>query len=256
MIYRLNTIGVVVGGCILLHEPIDGFKIGGVGMGIVAVGVMFVGSASTSRSDVRIEAEDSRGLLGDDNPGDKELTDLRGDEPEIEVSTVCEKIEPKVWEVRSAYLVAIAAAVMRASYGLVTKHAIREGATPDLLVLAGAGGWVLCGTVWALGRDGIWRTHQRAKLPFTLCIGLGMISGCLTCGNILFLTKALEQGDASTLVPIANTSFLCTMAMSVSARMEQCDCLKLAAAVAAVACIGLLAGSSVYESHLHGVHHA
>ena len=48
-------------------------------------------------------------------------------------------------------------------------------------------------------------------------------AGLLSCCNILLLSFALKFGDASTMIPIANTSFVFTLGLSLVTGMEKLD---------------------------------
>jgi len=143
-----------------------------------------------------------------------------------------------------------AATVLRASYGLLTKAAILHGADADILVLCGACGWVLGGGLWAVRYEVV--GEKWSTLPWRACLTYGSISGVLTCGNIRSLTLALREGDASALVPIANSSFLCTLALSVVAGTVKRKRYKGIAVGAALLCIALLAASSLQPQDAGG----
>ena len=48
-VYRLNSVGVVLGGWLLLGEPLGGLKLGGVSAGVVAVLLMYAAGRSTAQ---------------------------------------------------------------------------------------------------------------------------------------------------------------------------------------------------------------
>ena len=54
------------------------------------------------------------------------------------------------------------------------------------------------------------------------------------------LIQALERGDASTVIPIANLSFVVTLAVSVAWGMERFTARKALALGLAAVCIGLM----------------
>jgi len=161
--------------------------------------------------------------------------------------------DPVPWQRRMRYAMAILASILRGCYGVVTRHAIDDGAQADLLVLGGAFGWILGGVFWALFVECLWCRERRSRLDCLGSVVYGALSGAITCGNILCLTYALELQHSAVVVPITNTSFVCTLILCVLVQMEHCDLYKVGATVAALLCIVLLAGSSLWgEGHGHG----
>ena len=58
------------------------------------------------------------------------------------------------------------------------------------------------------------------------------------------LIWGLERGDASTVIPVANLSFVVALAISLAWKMEQLDVRKVVALALAAACIGLMSVST------------
>lgn len=134
----------------------------------------------------------------------------------------------------SFFWLAIAAALLRAGFGIVSKAAVSRGVDLQLLLLVNGPVWIAAGWVYARLREPPMRM-TRAKLGYSL------VSGALICGIANFLMLALERGDASVVVPIANMSFLVTIVISVLTGMERMTLRKLVAIVMTVAAIVVLA---------------
>jgi len=93
--------------------------------------------------------------------------------------------------------------------------------------------WVVGGAGYAILREKRLRV-TRKKAVYSL------FSGVLVFLIVNFLLLAIEQGQASTVIPIANMSFILALVLSVALRMEQFTPRKFAAVVAAACSIVLL----------------
>lgn len=69
----------------------------------------------------------------------------------------------------------------------------------------------------------------------------GSLSGFLTAFNIGLMGQALQFGDASTIVPLTNCSFVLTTILSICLGMEEIDKYKVTALVVACCAIMMLA---------------
>ena len=67
-----------------------------------------------------------------------------------------------------------------------------------------------------------------------------LVSGLLVVAVVNTLIRGLELGDATTVIPIANLSFVAVLAISVLWGMEKLTPRKLAALVLAAGCIWLM----------------
>ncbi len=124
--------------------------------------------------------------------------------------------------------VAIIAAIFRASYGVISKAGIVAGGDPSSMLLIASLCWVVGGFLYAALREKRVRVSV-AKLRYSA------VSGVLVFLIVNFLIAALERGEASILVPIANLSFVVALMISVLLKWENMSMRK----VSAVACAGL-----------------
>ncbi|MBU2964046.1 DMT family transporter [Amphritea sp. 2_MG-2023] len=133
-------------------------------------------------------------------------------------------------------VVAMLAAIVRASYGVISKAGISEGAQPATMMLISSICWIIGGFLYALIRE------KRVRISLDK-LRYSALSGVLIFMIVNFLIAALERGEASVLVPIANMSFIVAMAVSVMMKMEHLTKRKLAAVGCAAFSIFLLAQS-------------
>ena len=129
---------------------------------------------------------------------------------------------------------AIAAALLRATYGVVTRKAMLAHVPVEPLLLLVSGSWIVGGAGYALARDGRLRlTREKARYA--------ALSGTLVFLIVYFLMRAVEYGQASVVIPIANMSFLLALAVSLATGLERLTARKLVAACVAVGAIVFLA---------------
>ena len=130
--------------------------------------------------------------------------------------------------------VVIAASLLRAVYGVVSKAALSGGAHAETMMAISAMCWIAGGAAYARFREGGLRvTPANARYA--------LLGGMLVASNVNALLAAVARADASRVIPIANLSFVAAMLMSVALRMETLTRKKVAALACAVAAIGLLA---------------
>ncbi|MEJ2197665.1 MAG: EamA family transporter [Desulfuromonadales bacterium] len=188
-VYRLNTIGVVVMAFLFLGEALGGIKLLGVGLGIVAVGLLY-------RPDPTAKNEENRGRF---------LT---------------------------FFLMAVAASLFRAGYGVITRGGIVHQADPQTMLLLCALSWIVGGAFYARLREGRFRLTKKK-------VGYALVSGVLVFLVVDFLMLAVKYGEASIVIPIANMSFVMAMLLSVLLRFEPFSLRKGVAMV--VACLAIAA---------------
>ena len=188
-VYRLNTIGVVVMAFLFLGEALGGIKLLGVGLGIVAVGLLY-------RPDPTVMAEENRGRF------------------------------------LPFFLMAVAASLFRAGYGVITRGGILHQADPQTMLLLCALSWIVGGAFYARLREGRFRLTKKK-------VGYALVSGVLVFLVVDFLMLAVKYGEASIVIPIANMSFVMAMILSVVLRFEPFSLRKGAAMV--VACLAIAA---------------
>ena len=241
-VYRLNSVGVVLGGWLLLGESLTMLKLGGVTAGVVAVLLMYSAGRAAAPSTIRAGYRQIGG--GGGGLSKTEVTRITQYGTVVTLGAVDEAARPKLRgslqsKPRSTgyyYALAVVASALRACYGLLSKHALRGGADSTQLVLCGAAGWLVVGAAYAL-------VQERSLLGWRdkWCVRFGMVNGVLQGSNIAMLNLALMQGSASIVVPVANCSFALTLTISVLCGMEGMDRKKAAAVGMAALCVGLLA---------------
>ena len=188
-VYRLNTIGVVVMAFLFLGEALGGIKLLGVGLGIVAVGLLY-------RPDPTAMSEENRGRF------------------------------------LPFFLMAVAASLFRAGYGVITRGGIVHQADPQTMLLLCALSWIVGGAFYARLREGRFRLTKKK-------VGYALVSGVLVFLVVDFLMLAVKYGEASIVIPIANMSFVMAMLLSVVLRFEPFSLRKGVAMV--VACLAIAA---------------
>ena len=129
---------------------------------------------------------------------------------------------------------ATVASFFRASFGVSTKAGLLEGADHNSMLLLISSNWIVGGFVYALWRERRFRnTWEKTRF---ICL-----SSFLVFGVTNFLMLALQHGDASTVIPIANMSFVIAIILSVALKMETFTSTKLWAMILAVISILCLA---------------
>ncbi len=188
-VYRLNTVGVVFMAYLFLGEALGGVKLLGVGLGIVAVGLLY-------RPDTTAVAQENRGQF------------------------------------LPFFLMAVAASLFRAGYGVITRGGILHQADPQTMLLLCSLSWVVGGALYARLREGRFQLTSK-KINYALA------SGVLVFLVVDFLMLAVKYGEASIVIPIANMSFVMAMILSIALRFEPFSLRKGAAMV--VACLAIAA---------------
>jgi drug/metabolite transporter (DMT)-like permease len=131
------------------------------------------------------------------------------------------------------FFLAVVAAMFRALYGVTSKAGLLNGAEIQPMLIMSALCWVVGGAGYALFREKRLRL-TRKKATYSL------MSGVLVFCIVNFLLLAIEQGQASTIIPIANTGFVLALILSVAVGMEKFSPRKVAAVVAAACSVFLL----------------
>jgi len=132
------------------------------------------------------------------------------------------------------FSLAVAAALFRAVYGVTSKAGLLDGAALQPMLLLGGLCWILGGAGYAVLRERRFRvTRKKAFYAF--------VSGVLVFLIVNFLLLAIDQGQASIAIPIANMSFVVALLLSVSLGMESLTRRKVAAVALSVVSILLLA---------------
>jgi drug/metabolite transporter (DMT)-like permease len=131
------------------------------------------------------------------------------------------------------FSLAVVASLFRALYGVTSKAGLLNGADLQPMLILGALSWVVGGAGYAIFREGRLRM-TRNKAIYSL------ISGVLVFLIVNSLLLAIEHGQASTVIPIANMSFILALLLSGALGMERFTPRKFAAVAAAVCSIVLL----------------
>ena len=131
------------------------------------------------------------------------------------------------------FSLAVAASLFRALYGVTSKAGLMNGADLQPMLIIGALSWVVGGAGYAVLREKRLRVTREKAL-------YSLLSGVLVFLIVNFLLLAIEHGQASTVIPIANMSFILAFVLSVALGMEHFTPRKLTAVVVAVCSIILL----------------
>lgn len=141
-------------------------------------------------------------------------------------------------EARSVYrlffALVVLAALLRAGFGVLAKMAAIRGVDLQAMLLVNCSVFIMVGAIYA------WRRHERIQLGGAT-LGYVAVTGALVFGVANFLMLAVERGEASVVVPIANMSFLVALLISAGLGMERLSARKLLAVALAVAAIFVLA---------------
>ncbi len=130
------------------------------------------------------------------------------------------------------FSLAVVASLFRALYGVISKAGLLNGADLQPMLIIGALSWVVGGAGYAFFRE------KRLRMTRNKAI-YSLLSGVLVFLIVNFLLLAIEHGQASTVIPIANMSFVFALLLSTALGMERLTPRKFAA-VAAAACSILL----------------
>jgi drug/metabolite transporter (DMT)-like permease len=126
------------------------------------------------------------------------------------------------------------ASLFRAAYGVSTKAGLLGDANRNAMLLVIASSWIVGGALYAIFREKRFRLNWE-KARFIL------ISSILVVGIANFLMLAVQHGEASTVIPVANMSFVIAILLSTALKMERLSAKKIAAIICAAGSIFLLA---------------
>ena len=127
----------------------------------------------------------------------------------------------------------IVASLFRATYGVVTKAGILLKADPEIMLLLITSSWIVGGACYAKFREKRFRFTRKKIFYSTLSGGLVFL-----IANFLML--AINHGQASVVIPIANMSFVIALFISVTMKMEHLTTRKCCAIGSAAVSIILL----------------
>ena len=127
----------------------------------------------------------------------------------------------------------VLASLLRACFGILSKVAVLHGVDLKAMLVVNAPVWIAVGALYAW-----WRGESiRITIP---TLKYAVVSGALICGVANFLMLAVERGQASVVVPIANMSFLVALLISGALGMERLTPRKLTAVGLTVVAIAVL----------------
>lgn len=129
--------------------------------------------------------------------------------------------------------IAVAASALRAVYGVLTRSAVVHNADPDMMLLMIASCWIMGGGCYAILRE------KRFRLTAKKAV-YSAISGVLVFLIVNSLMQAVRLGEAGTVIPIANMSFVVALILSAGLGMETISVRKIAAVLCACLSIVLL----------------
>jgi len=117
-----------------------------------------------------------------------------------------------------------------------SREMLPVGGSRNSMLLIISSSWIVGGAVYALFREKRFRiTWEKARFI--------LLSSFLVIGIVNFLMLAVQHGDASTVIPIANMSFVIALLLSVALKMEILTAKKIGAMAFAITSILLLAQS-------------
>ena len=128
---------------------------------------------------------------------------------------------------------AVAASVLRAAYGVASKAGLLQQADSQTMLLCIGASWIIGGAGYAILREGRF-SFSRKKAGYSL------VSGILVFLIVNFLMEAMERGQASIVIPIANVSFVVALGLSAVLGMEKLTLRKGLAILCAAGSIALL----------------
>jgi drug/metabolite transporter (DMT)-like permease len=131
-------------------------------------------------------------------------------------------------------LAVVLASLLRAGYGVTTRQAMLAHASRPVLLLLVSASWIAGGALYALLRE------RRLQLTREKAV-YSALSGTLVFVIVSTLLLAVERGEASVVIPIANMSFVVALAASLLTGMERLTARKGLAVAFAGAAIVLLA---------------
>jgi drug/metabolite transporter (DMT)-like permease len=125
---------------------------------------------------------------------------------------------------------AVAASLFRAAYGVLTRSAALHHAGLDMMLLMISSCWIVGGGLYAVLRE---RRFSLTKKKVVYSV----LSGILVFLIVNSLMLAVMSGEAGTVIPIANMSFVVAMVLSAALGMEAFTLRKTCAVL--IACLSV-----------------
>ena len=132
-----------------------------------------------------------------------------------------------------SFAVVVVASLARAAYGVIAKAGISQNADPNAMLLLFSSSWIIGGACYAGLREKRFRLTAKKVL-------YSLLSGILVFLIVSFLMLAIEHGEASIAIPVANLSFVIALFLSIVLKMETLTPRKLCAMGCALVSIVLL----------------
>ena len=132
-----------------------------------------------------------------------------------------------------SFAIAVIASLARASYGVTAKAGILQNADQNTMLILFSLSWIIGGVCYAKLREKRFRLTTKKVL-------YSLLSGTLVYFIVNFLMLAIKHGEASIAIPVANSSFVIALFLSMALKIEALTPRKLCAIGCAVISIILL----------------
>jgi uncharacterized membrane protein len=132
--------------------------------------------------------------------------------------------------------IVVIAALLRAGMGISYKYALTPSINTNAFLAINGFVWISAGFIYHLFKN---RKAEIAE-SHSPVVFFGLISGILVCGIVLFMALALKAGDASTVLPVAQLSFIITAGAGIIFLGEPFSMRKAGGFAMAVLCIILM----------------
>ena len=132
-----------------------------------------------------------------------------------------------------SFAIAVIASLARAAYGVTAKAGISQNADQNTMLILFSLSWIIGGVCYAKLREKRFRLTTKKVL-------YSLLSGTLVYFIVNFLMLAIQHGEASIAIPVANSSFVIALFLSMVLKIEALTPRKLCAISCAVVSIILL----------------
>ena len=132
-----------------------------------------------------------------------------------------------------SFAIAVIASLARAAYGVTAKAGISQNADQNTMLILFSSSWIIGGMCYAKLREKRFRLTTKKVL-------YSLLSGTLVYFIVNFLMLAIKHGEASIAIPVANSSFVIALFLSMALKIEALTSRKLCAIGCAVVSIILL----------------
>ena len=132
-----------------------------------------------------------------------------------------------------SFAIAVIASLARAAYGVTAKAGISQNADQNTMLILFSLSWIIGGVCYAKLREKRFRLTTKKVL-------YSLLSGTLVYFIVNFLMLAIKHGEASIAIPVANSSFVIALFLSMALKIEALTPRKLCAIGCAVVSVILL----------------